>query len=61
MERQFFDCDCQDNLTVEYYLSRLSFAVIGMILRGSEHDEKIQNMDEGTELSETDKTKSKVA
>ena len=40
MERSFFDTDSQDPLTVDYYLSKLSFATIGTILRGSEYDQR---------------------
>ena len=38
MERSFFDCNGKDPLTVDYYLSKLSFQTIGAILRGSEYD-----------------------
>jgi hypothetical protein len=38
MERSFFDCNGKDPLTVDYYLSKLSFQTIGAILRGSEPD-----------------------
>lgn len=38
MEREFFEIRCKNNLTVDYYLSKLSFQTIGAILRGSETD-----------------------
>jgi hypothetical protein len=40
MERQFFDIDRKDPLTVDYYLSKLSFQTVGAILRGAEYEKR---------------------